>query len=53
MKTTEQAMEDAFNELMNMPDEYFEQKLKDAIDNPGIFGQMAKDGFCPIFNYEN
>ncbi|QAY01463.1 hypothetical protein ASwh1_404 [Aeromonas phage Aswh_1] len=47
MKTKDQAIEDAFNELMNMPDEYFKQRLKESIENPGVFGRMVEDGFIP------
>lgn len=35
MKTQEQAMEEAFNELMNMSEEDLKSHIKGAIDNPG------------------
>lgn len=47
MKTKEQAMQEAFDELMNMPDKYFKERIQEAIDNPGVFGKMALDGFVP------
>jgi len=46
MKTQEQAMQETFDEFMNMPDEYFKERIQEAIDNPG-FGKMALDGFVP------
>lgn len=47
MKSVEEAMEEAFNELMNEPDEQFKKRVQDALDNPGVFSQMAQDGFVP------
>lgn len=47
MKTQEQAMEEAFNELMNMSEEDLKSHIKGAIDNPGVFSKMALDGFFP------
>ncbi|AFN39209.1 hypothetical protein F485_gp220 [Aeromonas phage CC2] len=47
MMSKEKAMEKAFDELMKMDDIYFEEKLKEAMANPGVFQKMAEDGFVP------
>lgn len=47
MKTQEQAMQEAFDELMGMSEEDLKAHIKGAIDNPGVFSKMALDEFFP------
>lgn len=45
MMSKDEAMEKAFKELMNMDDIYFEEKLKEAMANPGVFQKNGINGF--------
>lgn len=47
MMSKDEAIEKAFNDLMNMDDDSFELRLKETIASGGIFQKMAEDGFTP------
>lgn len=49
MMSKDEAIEKAFNDLMNMDDDSFELRLKETIASAsgGIFQKMAEDGFIP------